>query len=91
MEPYGEPWLTSIVDGMVTADLPKPDIRDDFFLNVNYEWLRDTAMTAGHAVTGGHEDINDLVNGQIDSLFTDESITGPEAEMVRECYAMFLD
>ena len=53
VEPYGEPWLTSIVDGMVTANLPKPDIRDDFFLNVNYEWLRDTAMPAGHAVTGG--------------------------------------
>ena len=26
VEPYGEPWLTSIVDGMVTANLPKPDI-----------------------------------------------------------------
>ena len=37
VEPYGEPWLTSIVDGMVTANLPMPDIRDDFFLNVNYE------------------------------------------------------
>ena len=48
-----EPWLTRIVDGMVTANLPKPDIRDDFFLNVNYERLRDTAMPAGHAVTGG--------------------------------------
>ena len=48
-------------------------------------------MPAGHAVTGGHEDISDIVNEQIDSLFTDESITGSEAEMVREYYEMFLD
>ena len=31
------------------------------------------------------------MNEQIDSLFTDESITGSEAEMVREYYEMFLD
>ena len=31
------------------------------------------------------------MNDQIDSLFTDESITGSEAEMVREYYEMFLD
>ena len=90
-EPYGAPWLTSIVDGMVTADLPKPELRDDFFLNVNYEWLRDTPMLAGHKMTGGAGDIDDIVNEQINSLFTDGSITGPEAEMVREYYAMFLD
>ena len=91
VEPYGEPWLTSIVDGMVTADLPKPELRDDFFLNVSYEWLRDTAMPAGSTMAGGVGDIFGIVNEQINSLFTDESITGPEAEMVREYYAMFLD
>ena len=91
VEPYGEPWLTSIVDGMVTADLPKPELRDDFFLNVSYEWLRDTAMPAGSTMAGGVGDIFGIVNEQINSLFMDESITGPEAEMVREYYAMFLD
>ena len=91
VEAYGEPWLTSIVDGMVTAELPKPELKDDFFLNVSYEWLRDTPMLAGHTMTGGVGDTDDIVNEQINSLFTDESITGPEAEMVREYYAMFLD
>ena len=73
---YGEPWLTSIVDGMVTEDLEKPDLKDDFFLNSNYEWLRDTEMLAGHMATGGGADVQDLLAERIAGLFTDESITG---------------
>ena len=91
VEPYGQPYVTSIVDGMVTADLPKPDLRDDFFLNVNYEWLRDTALPPDKARIGGLSDTEDLVNERMNALFTDESITGREAELVREFYQMCLD
>ncbi len=90
-EPYGEPWLTSIVDGMVTPDLEKPDLRDDYFLNINYEWLRDTVLKPGHYQAGTVSDIEDLVDERVVSLFTDESIPGRGAELVREYYQMYLD
>ncbi|MBR4474242.1 MAG: M13 family metallopeptidase [Oscillospiraceae bacterium] len=91
VEPYGEPWLTSIVDGMVTAELPKPDLKDDFFLYNNYEWLCDTALKPSHFMGGGVFDLEDLVDEQIATLFTDESLTGREADLVREFYQMILD
>ena len=47
MKPYGEPWLTSVADGMITSDLAKPDLKDDYYLNINYEWLRDTILHPG--------------------------------------------
>lgn len=91
VKPYGEPWLTSIVDGMVTADLEKPDLKDDFYLNNNYDWLRDTRLKPDHAKAGTFDDLSDLVDERLNALFTDESITGREADLVREFYQMFLD
>ena len=88
---YGEPWLTSIVDGMVTTDLEKPDLKDDFYLNNNYDWLRDTALKPNHSRAGGIFDLEDLTDERTASLLTDESIPGREADLVREYYQMILD
>ena len=90
-EPYGQPWLTSILNGMVTEGLPKPDLRDDFFLNINYKWLRDTELPPDKDRIGGLSDVQSLVSEQTASLFTDESIPGRSAELVREFYQMVLD
>ena len=39
IKPYGSPWINSNVYGMITEDTPRPGVRDDFYLAVNYDYL----------------------------------------------------
>ena len=41
-----KPWVNSNIKGVVTDDVTA-DIRDDFYLAVNHDWLRDTEFYPG--------------------------------------------
>ena len=68
-----------------------PDPKDDFYLSVNCDWLRDTTLKPGHSVTGMLADMSDIVAERIATLMTDGSIEGREAARVRKLYQMFMD
>ena len=91
IKPYGSPWINSNVYGMITEDTPRPGVRDDFYLAVNYDYLNKTKIKPGHEVIGTEDEISDLLIDRISGLMTDSEDTSPEADRVRTLYQMYLD
>ena len=48
---YGTPWLNSVTYGMVRDDT-EHNLKDDFYLDVNYDWLKNTELSEGKKRTG---------------------------------------
>ena len=91
IKPYGSPWINSNVYGMITEDTPRPGVKDDFYLAVNYDYLSKTKIKPGHEVIGTEDEISDLLIERIAGLMTDSEDTSPEADRVRTLYQMYLD
>ena len=86
---YGTPWLNSVTYGMVRDDT-EHNLKDDFYLDVNYDWLKNTELSEGKKRTGVYESRTDDVKTEILSLFTEKG-TGKDAEAVNNLYSLYLD
>ena len=60
----------------IKENLPKeqPEIADDLFTHVNYEWLRDTELRDGRKSASAFDTIADKVQETVQDLITDEDI-----------------
>ena len=77
----GSPWLNTSIDGVMNK-IEKPSLKDDFFANVNYEYLSDYTLTDEKAVGGGkiYESQN-RVNEILYELFDNPESTSPMATL----------
>ena len=83
-------WLCVDIQGNVTADTPA-DLRDDFGLFVNKDWILQTEIPAGESRTGVFEESGRTLKDDQIALLKDESLTGHDAELVHKLYALVSD
>lgn len=85
-----ERWLCADIQGNVTADT-LAELKDDFGLYVNKEWILQAEIPDGESSTGSMEDANRTLKDRQIALLKDESLTGHDAELVRKLYALVSD
>lgn len=85
-----EPWINSIIRGMVTDDV-NPDLKDDFYISVNHDWLRDAEFKPGYVDVSPYDEAEDLVRERCIDILTDESLTGRDAKIIQNYYNLWLD
>ena len=91
-----KPWINANIYGLVTDDVTA-DIKDDFYLAVNHDWLRDAELYPGRPSATPWYQAVDTMKERCMAILADESlkgIDGPEghdAELIQNYYHQFLD
>ena len=91
-----KPWVNSNIKGVVTDDVTA-DIKDDFYLAVNHDWLRDTEFQPGRPSATPWYQALDTVKDRCFDILADESlkglggIQGHDAELIQNYYHQYLD
>ena len=85
-----KPWINSCITGMVTDDV-NADLKDDFYLNVNHDWLRDTKLRPGYSNEAIIFEAADTVKERCLEMLKDKSLTGDDAERIQNFYELWLD
>ncbi len=84
------PWINSDVEGNVGL-LTKARLKDDFHLAVNKQWLLlEQVPYGGTEASSFGEQSSRLMEKKI-SLMLDDTLTGPDAELVRALYGLTMD
>lgn len=84
------PWLNSNLKGAVT-DSYSPSLKDDFYVNVNHEWLSTAQLRPGYSRNSAFNELQDILDARLKALMTDPSLSGHDAELVKNLYALWLD
>ena len=83
-------WLCSDIVGNVTADTPA-ELKDDFALYVNKDWILQAVIAPGEASTSSTKDISRSLQDQQIALMKNTDLPGHDAELVRKLYALVSD
>lgn len=83
-------WLCADIQGNVTADTPA-DLKDDFGLFVNKDWILQAEIPTGESRTGVFEESGRTLKDDQITLLKDESLTGHDAELVHKLYGLVSD
>lgn len=82
-------WPTSVIIGSVKDY--SPEITDDFYVNVNREWLVNAKLKPGRSRMGAFSELQDIIDERLKGLMTDGTVKGHDGELVRTLYALWLD
>ncbi len=86
----GNQWINSSLPDAMDESTPT-DLKDDFYLAVNRDWIAGAEIPAGYSEFGSFTEISlDVMDKQI-ALMTDESLSGHDAELVRKMYGLVSD
>ena len=91
-----KPWINSSILGEVTDDV-KAELKDDFFLNVNHDWLRDAKLRPGYPTETPIFDAVDAVKNRCLEFLTDKTLKFDDAvlshdvDLIQGYYDLFLD
>ena len=80
-------WLCADIQGNVTEDTPA-ELKEDFGLFVNKDWILQAEIPAGESTAGSMEDVIRTLKDRQIALMKDESLTGHDAELVHTVYAL---
>ncbi len=83
-------WVNTDVEGAVQM-LTKTRLKDDFHMAVNRQWLLFEPIPWGASQASSFVDLAGEVMYNKAMLMTDETLTGPDAELMRKLYALTLD
>ena len=84
------PWINSDVEGKVTL-LTRTRLQDDFHLAINKRWLARESVPYGSTETSSFGELSyDVMERKI-TLMLDDSLTGPDAALVRTLYDLVMD
>lgn len=84
-------WPNSNIIGSVKDKNYSPELKDDFYVNVNHEWLINAKLKPGRVRTGAFDELQDIIDERLKALMTDESIKTHDGELVRKLYALWLN
>ncbi len=84
------PWINSDVEGNVKL-LTLARLKDDFHLSVNRQWLLLQNVPYGGMEASSFAELASLVMEEKIDVMMDESLTGPDAELVRTLYGLTMD
>ncbi len=85
------PWLNTNIYGIVSERNYSPDIKSDYYANVNHEWLLTAKLKPGRTRNGAFDELQDVINDRLKIIMTDTGIEGHDAEIVRKLYSLWLD
>ena len=68
-----------------------PALTDDFYANVNHEWLVNAKLKPGRSSNASFYELQDIVDANLKAIMTDDTLTGHDAELVRKLYSLWLD
>lgn len=84
------PWLNSNIIGRAAESQISPR-QEDFYFSVNYDWLTNAKLKPGRAVNGAFTELQYELDASLRALMTDESLSGHDADLIRNLYALWLD
>ena len=84
------PWINSDVEGNVRL-LTRARLKDDFHLAVNKQWLLLESIPYGGTEASAFGDQSSRLMEKKISLMLDDTLTGPDAELVRALYGLTMD
>ena len=91
-----KPWINSCILGEVTDEV-KADLKDDIFLNVNHDWLRDAKLRPGFDSETPIFDAADTVKNRCLEFLTDknlkfdDAILSHDVDLIQSYYDLYLD
>ncbi len=86
----GDPWIDSdIKENVVNHD--KPDLKDDFHMAVNYEWLKDAEIKEGYTLETPLVEIESETIEKALDIIKDESLNSHDAQLVHDLYNTVID
>ncbi len=85
-----KPWINSNIYGMVTDEV-NADLKDDFYLNINHDYLRDVKFSPGYSVDAPLLQAVDTVKERCLEILHDKTLTGRDAQIVQNYYELILD
>ncbi len=77
---FGEPWVNSNVSGNLPDD--RPSEKDDFYLNCNYDYIREHQDENSSVMLSGSEELMELV----EKVLAENSADDPEIAQLRIFY-----
>ena len=83
-------WLNADIQENVTEDTPA-ELKDDYGLFVNKDWILQAQIPAGESKTGSMEDVQRTLKDRQIALMKDDTLTGHDAELVHKLYALVSD
>lgn len=86
----GKPWVNYSLQENI-AQVEKTDVKDDFYLAVNYEWLKDAKLQAGTASNSTFYEVSENVRENAKKILKDSSIKGHDAKLIRTYYNDYMD
>ena len=84
------PWLNSNIIGIVT-DETNPDLKDDFYLNVNHDYFMNVSLRPGYPSETPIFDAADTVKERCKDILTDKTLEERDAKLPQSFYELFLD
>ena len=84
------PWLNSNITGAIKPNY-KPSLKDDFYLNVNREWLTTAKLKPGYSTMSAFNELQDIIDARLKDIMTSPDVSGHDAELVKRLYALWLD
>jgi len=88
----GTPWVDYSLRENIALVEQKPDSpKDDFYLWVNYDWLRSAEIAPGTACTNTFSATEKEITDQCLELLTDTTMKSEDAALVQHLYNAFLD
>lgn len=86
----GSPWLEGDIKANVT-EATETSPKEDFNLYVNKDWILQSKILEGYASDSSFMEIQQETDRKSKEILTDSSLTGHNAELVRDYYQKFLD
>ncbi len=91
-----KPWINTCILGEVTDEV-NAELKDDFFLNVNHDWLRDAKLRPGYDSETPIIEAVDIVKNRCLEFLTDKTLKfddpvySHDVELIQGYYDLFLD
>ena len=84
------PWLNSNIIDIVT-DETNPDLKDDFYLNVNHDYFMDVSLRPGYSNETPIFEATDTVKKRCLDILADKTLDKRDAKLPQSFYELFLD
>lgn len=84
------PWLNSNIIDIVTDEI-NPDLKDDFYLNVNHDYFMDVSLRPGYSNETPFFDAADTVKERCLDILADKTLDKRDAKLPQSFYELFLD
>ena len=85
-----KPWINSCIMGTINESYD-PSLKDDFYVNINRDWLMNTKFKPGKSCTSSFEELQYIIDCNIKDLMTDKSIKTHDADLIRKLFKVYMD